>query len=195
MLDVARSVPGATVPVEWREGSAQQLPFGDAEFDVVLCQHGLQFFPDRRQAVSEMKRVLRPGGRAAVLVLQELSRHPVFESVMGSLARRMGRPVSEFAVPFALADLEELEDTFEAFGTVDVRSVQIQAAFAQPERFVDLAVHSSATAVPAFGQLATGDRAALLGGVREDVQPVLAEFTDGDFVRFSMWGHLVIARD
>jgi SAM-dependent methyltransferase len=39
---------------------------GDDSFDVVLCQHGLQFFPDRAAAAAEMRRVTRPGGTVAI---------------------------------------------------------------------------------------------------------------------------------
>ena len=64
MLGVARSVPPSGAPIEWHEGSALDLPFPAASFDVVLCQLGLQFFPDRPLALRQMARVLRTGGRA-----------------------------------------------------------------------------------------------------------------------------------
>jgi ubiquinone/menaquinone biosynthesis C-methylase UbiE len=47
MLSVARSVPSEGTPVDWIEGSALDLPFPPDNFDVVLCQLGLQFFPDQ----------------------------------------------------------------------------------------------------------------------------------------------------
>lgn len=63
MLAVARGlpVPGGAA-IEWREGSAGALPFPEGSFDLVLCQQGLQFFPDRAAALRDMRRVLRPGG-------------------------------------------------------------------------------------------------------------------------------------
>jgi len=62
MLAVARSAATAEgVAIEWREGSALQLPLADGAFDVVFCQQGLQFFPDRPAALREMYRVLAPG--------------------------------------------------------------------------------------------------------------------------------------
>ena len=61
MLDHAASV-GTARPVEWRQADAMQLPFPDESFDVVVCQFGVMFFPDRPRAYSEAKRVLRPGG-------------------------------------------------------------------------------------------------------------------------------------
>src|SRR5919202_915011 len=66
MLAVARSVPqNGGPPIEWQEGSVLQMPFTDGAFDVVLCQLGLQFFPDRPAALREMWRVLGSGGRVA----------------------------------------------------------------------------------------------------------------------------------
>src|SRR3990172_6827474 len=56
MLGVARARPapsGATIT--WQEGNAMALPFPDGAFDVVLCQHGLQFVPDRSSSLREMR--------------------------------------------------------------------------------------------------------------------------------------------
>jgi SAM-dependent methyltransferase len=61
MLDHASTV-GTKRPVEWRQADAMQLPFPDGTFDAVVCQFGVMFFPERSQAFSEARRVLRPGG-------------------------------------------------------------------------------------------------------------------------------------
>lgn len=64
MLAAARSAAeGEGMSVEWREGSAVKLPLADDRFDVALCQQGLQFFPDRPAALSEMHRILASGRR------------------------------------------------------------------------------------------------------------------------------------
>jgi ubiquinone/menaquinone biosynthesis C-methylase UbiE len=69
MLSVASSVsPTMDVKLEWREGSAMALPFANASFNVVLCQQGLQFFPDRLAALREMHRVLVPNGQLGLSV-------------------------------------------------------------------------------------------------------------------------------
>ncbi|QNP75518.1 class I SAM-dependent methyltransferase [Streptomyces roseirectus] len=47
----------------WRRADARELPFGDGEFDLVVCQFGVMFFPDRPAAYAEVRRVLAPGGR------------------------------------------------------------------------------------------------------------------------------------
>jgi ubiquinone/menaquinone biosynthesis C-methylase UbiE len=63
MLEIARErVRGFGIEAELLEGDAQALPFPDASFDTVVCALALCNIPDDRQAVAEMKRVLRPGG-------------------------------------------------------------------------------------------------------------------------------------
>jgi SAM-dependent methyltransferase len=62
MLDQA-AAEGTDRPVEWRQADALRLPFPDGSFDVVVCQFGVMFFPDKARAFAEAKRVLRPGGQ------------------------------------------------------------------------------------------------------------------------------------
>jgi ubiquinone/menaquinone biosynthesis C-methylase UbiE len=61
MLDRASSV-GTCRPIEWRQADAMALPFGDGSFDVVVCQFGAMFFPDKARAFAQARRVLVPGG-------------------------------------------------------------------------------------------------------------------------------------
>ncbi len=65
MLDQARAKQQAicaTAPVRWHQGEAGQLPWSDAQFDLVTCLEALEYFPHPRRALAEMARVLRPGG-------------------------------------------------------------------------------------------------------------------------------------
>jgi SAM-dependent methyltransferase len=61
MIDQAKAI-GTARAVEWRQADAMKLPFGDAEFDAVVCQFGVMFFPDKAHAFAEARRVLKPGG-------------------------------------------------------------------------------------------------------------------------------------
>ena len=196
MLAVARALPapsGATIT--WQEGNAMALPFTDGAFDLVLCQHGLQFVPDRAVAVREMRRVLAPRGRALAIVLQALARHPVFETLMESVARHLSLPISAVMTPFALCDADELRTLFTAAGfkKVDILPESTTVRFPEPERFVPLAVTSSAAAVPAFAQLQAPVRAALLEAVRVEAEPVIRGYRDADAVTFPMFAHIVLA--
>ena len=58
---------GATA-IEWYQSDVSRMPFSSGEFDTVLCQQGLQFFPDKAAALREMKRVLAPQGTLALSV-------------------------------------------------------------------------------------------------------------------------------
>jgi len=86
MLNVARGNP----QVEWHRGSATELPFDDGSFDIVLCQQGLQYFHDRRAAMSEMARVLAPGGRLALDVWGALERQPSFVTAHEAIGNFLG---------------------------------------------------------------------------------------------------------
>ena len=59
---VHAAAAGAARPITWRQADVLDLPFADSAFDSVVCQFGVMFFPDRVRALSEICRVLRPGG-------------------------------------------------------------------------------------------------------------------------------------
>ena len=62
MLDYAATRQEQDDRITWRKADAQALPFEDAAFDLVCCQFGAMFFPDRPSAYREARRVLKPGG-------------------------------------------------------------------------------------------------------------------------------------
>ena len=67
LLEIARErCADAMVEIDFVEGDAQELPFGDASFDRVVSVFGHMFAPDHERTAAEMKRVLRPGGAIAV---------------------------------------------------------------------------------------------------------------------------------
>jgi SAM-dependent methyltransferase len=67
LLEAGRAnAAGAGVQIEWIEGDAEQLPFDDGSFDVVISVFGCMFAPDHRRAAEEIARVLKPGGRMAL---------------------------------------------------------------------------------------------------------------------------------
>ncbi len=63
MLDHASAKQGEDARISWRQADALELPFDDCTFDVVLCQFGAMFFPDRIAGYREAYRVLKPGGQ------------------------------------------------------------------------------------------------------------------------------------
>jgi ubiquinone/menaquinone biosynthesis C-methylase UbiE len=79
MLDVARQRSAELGrDVELREGDAHHLPFDDASFDTVVCTLSLCNIPDPDQAVGEMRRVLRPGGRLVLVDHVRSTSKPIY---------------------------------------------------------------------------------------------------------------------
>ena len=86
MLEQARAT-GTARPVEWRQADAMALPFGDAEFDAVVCQFGAMFFPDKPRAYAETRRVLKPGGTFLFNVWDRIDENDFAAAIGDALAR------------------------------------------------------------------------------------------------------------
>jgi ubiquinone/menaquinone biosynthesis C-methylase UbiE len=140
MLAVARrKAPG----IGWRQGMAESLPFPDGTFDAVLSQFGLMFFEDRAQALREMARVTRPGGRIAVAVWAPLETSPGYADMVKLLERLFGKQVAdELRAPFVLGDESKLRAVFAEAGMreVELREVKGTARFPSIEEWVKVDV-------------------------------------------------------
>jgi SAM-dependent methyltransferase len=107
MLSVARR---NSASIAWHEGCAEALPFADREFTVVASQFGIMFFEDRVQALREMMRVLRPGGRLAVAVWDALGKCPAYATFADLIERLLGKRLAEaIRTPFSLGDTALLQ--------------------------------------------------------------------------------------
>jgi SAM-dependent methyltransferase len=84
MLDEAAAV-GTARPVNWQQADAMALPFPDGEFDAVVCQFGVMFFPDKAKAFSEARRVLKPGGVFIFNVWDRISENEFADTVTTAL--------------------------------------------------------------------------------------------------------------
>ncbi|SAL84623.1 methyltransferase type 11 [Caballeronia arvi] len=85
MLDRASMTP-IDKPVTWQQANALQLPFDDARFDIVVCQFGAMFFPDRTAAYTEAHRVLRPGGALLFNVWDRIEENEFADTVTEALS-------------------------------------------------------------------------------------------------------------
>jgi len=97
MIDVARSnSPDGPHSFEWVSAPADDLPFNDATFSLSFCQQGLQFFPDKPAALTEVHRVLKHNGR---LILTCWAAIPPFFT---TIAEVLGRHLDETAAAKAI---------------------------------------------------------------------------------------------
>jgi SAM-dependent methyltransferase len=115
MVDVGSAqVPAAT----WRQADAMQLPFGDASFDLVACQFGVMFFPDRPAAYAEAARVLTPGGHFLFNTWGPLATHDVEATVLAALAECFPDDPPSFLarVPHGYHDADRITDDLTVAG-------------------------------------------------------------------------------
>ncbi len=86
MLDYAAARQAADSRISWRKADAQALPFEDATFDLVCCQFGVMFFPDRQAGYREARRVLKPGGCFLFNVWDRIEENVFADDVTNALA-------------------------------------------------------------------------------------------------------------
>ncbi len=125
MLTIARSKPAPEGShVDYVETSAAPLAVGTAEYDVVVCQQGLQFFPDRRAALLEMARVTRPNGRIGIAVWANIEQLPAFAGLMHAIADALGADVATRyeSGPWGLPSLADLAAEVAATGLAELRA-------------------------------------------------------------------------
>jgi SAM-dependent methyltransferase len=166
MLAVAR---GKMPDLDFREGRAESLPFEEKVFDAVTCQFGLMFFEDREQALTEMRRVLRPGGRVAVVVWDRLEQTPGYAALTDLVERHLGAEAGKpVRAAFALGDVGLIRSLLERAGfvAVEAASVEATACFPSLEDWVDAEVRGWIGGD--FGQEAYG---ALLDHARRVLAP------------------------
>jgi SAM-dependent methyltransferase len=174
--------------ITWQEGSAVALPFADATFDLVLCQQGLQFFPDRPAALREVRRVLRRDGRVGLAVFRASAGHlALSEALPAYLGAEAAASICE---PMSLTSADELFTLLAGAGFRDVTITRLvrPACFAATEAF--------------FGFLLAGRLAELVSNLSDEarermleaMQAALGPFVEGSVLTFPMESHLVAGR-
>jgi ubiquinone/menaquinone biosynthesis C-methylase UbiE len=190
MLAVARAVaPG----IDWREGNAQALPLKEGErFDVVLCQLGLQFFPDKPAAAGEMRRAMDRGGRLVVAVWRSLEHTPCFRDLHRVAEARLGEVVDRrhgYGDPVSLERL--LADA--GFEDVRVETVTRTIRFADGAAFLRLNTMALVGMSAASSTMTDDERAKVSGAIVEDSAGVLKEYTDTEGLSFDIGANVATA--
>jgi len=125
MLDRASAV-GTTRPVEWRQADALALPFAAESFDVVVCQFGTMFFPDKPKAFAEARRVLRTGGVLLLSVWDRIEDNEFADVVTEALAARFPDDPPRFLArtPHGYHDRAAISDDLERGGFPSIASFE-----------------------------------------------------------------------
>jgi ubiquinone/menaquinone biosynthesis C-methylase UbiE len=197
MLAVARSVPKAGGSIYWLQGSALQLPFKEGCFDLVLCQLGLQFFPDRPLSLREMKRVLALSGRVALSVFSAIERTPAANALATALDQHLGRHASQIKrTEHIFAAAEEVSElmTKEGFEQIEISTVTKYITFPSVLDYVRLQL----AATPMAGFLKDRnavERETLIEAIASDVQSLLnPEMLREGRLSFPQEAHVAMAR-
>jgi ubiquinone/menaquinone biosynthesis C-methylase UbiE len=190
MLDVARAnTPATGVPIEWRQGDLCALPFPHGSFDVVLCNQGLQFVPDKLAALREIRRVLVADGRLAFTVWSE---SPFMAVRADALTRHVSPAVAASSLaPFALRDAATVRQLVDeaGFRAIEMQVLEfMERTPASVEAVLEGMARSpyarDVAAVPEATRLALG----------QEVCAALQAYRDGDNFVLPCKMHLVQAR-
>lgn len=123
----------AASTIEWSQADATSLPFPDADFDAVICQFGVMFFPDKPLAAKETLRVLEPGGRWLFNVWGSLDENPIariaHETITGFFR---DDPPQFYKVPFSMHEAEATRDLVAGAGFSDVTVIPVRFTAESP---------------------------------------------------------------
>lgn len=121
MLDVAATRIQAD-NVLFIAADAQELPFDAEGFDLVVCQFGIMFMPDRVQANAEARRVLKPEGRYLLAIWDTLDRSPIIHASASAVAELFPEGTADFMrrAPFSYSDPALIEHDLLAAGFTDL---------------------------------------------------------------------------
>ena len=194
MLDVAASKPSSpdSAPITYIESPAAPLGVESVAFDFVVCQQGLQFFPDRLAALSEMRRALKPSGQLAIATWSRIEDNALYAALHAALRETVPADLADrLLAPFGGPDVKALEDTVEAAGFQEVRArsatlpLIFEGGIAQAARSLE-----ASPLAPSLATLPSGTQLKLNAAIGAHLAPFLR---DGK-VSANMTSNIAIAR-
>ena len=136
MLDVA-SARTSSPNLSFRQADALDLPFADGSFDLVVCQFGIMFYPDKVKGNAEARRVLRDGGHYLIAVWDRIERNPLSSLAHETMRRQFpdNPPMFMKRGPFSYHEPEWIERDLAAagFGEIAIDTVELRSRSASAE--------------------------------------------------------------
>jgi ubiquinone/menaquinone biosynthesis C-methylase UbiE len=128
MLDVARSKLTKDDRIEWKQADALALPFPEQSFDLVVCQFGAMFFPDKVQGFRDACRVLKPSGQFLFSVWDGIEHNEFADVVTNALADLFPQDPPRFLArtPHGYHDVEQIRHQLIAAGFRQVTSEVVE---------------------------------------------------------------------
>ena len=186
MLAVAKRLSPSHI--EWRDASAEAIPFEDSRFNAVTCNQGIQFFPNLQRGISEMVRVTASGGRVvASFWAGPLERSPYMAAYILQFARIVPESLADVELAFRL-DLDDVATTFREHGLTDVSAETVEHVIALPAISEFLPGHvASLPIAAAFVALDVATRQQFC----ENVSSELAAYQESDGIHVPFVWHMV----
>jgi len=196
LLEIAntRAKASGLSNVVTRRADAHELPFPENSFDLATSRFGIMFFSDVERALRELKRVLRPGGRACFLVWDTVDQ-PYFRSMFGVVHRAVGGPylLAEGPNPFRFAETDSLPSVMRSAAFRDVEEEKRIVPWIWPGPVEELWERERTIAV-AFRPLLDRVPHDRWPQIHADVHNELSKYSDGENVGFQISVVLVSGR-
>jgi ubiquinone/menaquinone biosynthesis C-methylase UbiE len=190
MLDIARSKISAldSAPTEFIESSSAPLNVPDSTYDVVVCQHGLQFFPDRVESLKEMARAGRPNSIVAVAAWGAIDKNPIMNAMHQALLDSTSPEIADMMkAPFSMNDLSEIYQIFKDAGlkNIDIQGHTIPVNFEGGIYQVGKCLE----ATPIASSLSEYQKITF----KQELDARLEHLLDGDSVKSTTFTHIILA--
>jgi ubiquinone/menaquinone biosynthesis C-methylase UbiE len=192
MLDYAASRQAPDSRISWCKADALALPFENATFDLVCCQFGVMFFPDRISGYREAKRVLKPGGHFLFSVWDRIEENVFANDVTNALARIFPNDPPRFLArtPHGYHNTEIIRSELEAagFSSVAIETRAEQSRASSPR----LPAIAYCQGTPLRDEIEARD-AGRLEAATDYVESVIAERHGSGEVAAKIQAHVVVA--
>ena len=190
MIEVAKqNSPVTSAAVGWRQGDVTALPFPDASFDIAFCQQGLQFFPSKLAALTELRRGLAPGGSLILTVWSEIP--PLAAARSQALAKYINAEVAKSALaPFSFHDQAAIQALMveAGFQAIQMETLIVQSQIGLgPE-----SIRKGLAAQPYANEVAKLD-GAVQDALIDDIDETVEKYRVGDVLFIPQKTHLVRA--
>jgi ubiquinone/menaquinone biosynthesis C-methylase UbiE len=191
MLDVAaRRISSPNV--RFQAADAQALPFPDGSFDLVVCQFGIMFLPDKVAGNSEARRVLREGGRYVLVIWDSIERNLATREASRAVAKLFPADAAKFydRIPFRYFDKAQIEQDLRAagFDAIEIETIDLHSRAASAREAATALVQST----PMRAEIEALD-ASLLERATDLAAEALRQFEGPDGFDAPMSAHMVTA--
>lgn len=191
MIDEAAAV-NKSCDIQWQRTDASQLPFADESFDLVVCQFGVMFFPDKPKVFSEVRRVLRPKGAFIFNVWDKIEQNEFAQTVSLALERVFPDDPPRFMarVPHGYNEIDVIEGHLLEAGFERKPGVTTVEAISRAESpYIAAIAYCQGT--PLRNEIEARDPARLLEATQTAEAAIRSEFGGGE-IEGKIQAHVII---